>query len=337
MPSIPEEIIIRSIQKTANTEEMAILNKWLQKEEKNIAYYSQLEEIWCSQNKLPEKNFEKGWERLSSVIESRSLQSQFIQPSQKTKLIAFLRYTAAVFIGVLIATLAWKRIPFAENSVSTALLVQHVIHNKTGVQSVWLPDDSEVWLNENSKLTYPDVFTEGKREVRLEGNAYFDIRKNPEIPFIVQVENLDIEVTGTEFFIEHQPAKETFVTLISGGVNLNYRNDNAKEASAVLSPGEQAVINQLSGDIKIELLDTYYYSVWKDGVYRFDDEYLETISRLLAKRFDLDIYLSPGLKQKRFTGRITSEDNIQDVLIYLSKSYPIKYQITGNTIEIFEN
>ena len=336
MPSITEEIIVRSIQKVATPEELVILNKWLKEEEKNIAYYCQLEEIWNSGKDLPEETIRKGWQMLAGEIAARPQKEQPLMIPVKKRKFAWLRYTAAMLIGVLIASAVWITLSDTPKELQQQILVQNVVYNKTGVQSVVLPDHSEVWINEESQITYPEKFTGQTRLVSLEGKAYFDIREDSEKPFIVQIGDVEIEVTGTEFFVESVLEEQSYITLISGSVNLNYKNSEDKKLSTPLTPGKQARINRLDGSVEIEDIDTDYYVAWKDGTYRFTDEPLERIVPLLAKRFDLDIHITPSLKNKRFTGRVVPGENIEDILKSVGKSYPIKYRISGKTVYIAE-
>ena len=336
MISVTEEIIVRSIRKVATPEEQGILNKWLREEEKNIAYYCQLEEIWNSGESLPEKAIYNSWQMLAREIDMRPKEIQsFIIPVKKRKN-GWLRYVAAIFTGVLLASVAWMTLSDILKEPREHISVQNVLYNKTGVQLVVLPDSSQVWMNEDTRITYPEEFTGEKRLVVLEGKAYFDIRKNAEIPFVVQIGDVEIEVTGTEFFVESALEEESCITLILGAVSLHYKNRKGKNLSMPLAPGEQARINRLNGRVEIENIDTGYYIAWKDGIYRFTNEPLEKIVSLLAKRFDLDIYIAPSLKNKRFTGRVIQGEDIEDVLNSIGKSYPIKYRITGERINIIE-
>ncbi len=336
MLSIAEEIIIRSIRKIATPEELAILNKWLRKEEKNVAYYCQLEEIWNSRKNLSEEAVQNVWQTLAGEIVARPHKEQpHIIPVKKRK-IGWLRYAAAVFIGVLLASAVWMTLSNISKEPEQHILVQNVVYNKAGVQSIVLPDHSEVWMNEDTRLTYPEKFTEEKRSVSLEGKAYFDIRKDPERPFTVRIGNVEIEVTGTEFFVESGLEEPSYITLISGGINLNYKDREGKNLSTPLVPGEQARINRLNGSVEIENIDTSYYIAWKDGTYRFTDEPLGRIVPILAKRFDLDIHITPSLRNKRFTGRVIPGENIEDILNSIGKSYPIKYRISEGNIYIDE-
>lgn len=330
MTSIPQDIIIRSIRKTATEAELNTLNQWLKEDRKNVEYYYQLEEIWSSHTELSKETIYRGWEKISTEITKRSLS---IVP-QKRRSFVWLHYAAAVFAGIIIASAIWMNLSVGEKITEQNILVQNVVYNRTGVQPLLLPDQSEVWINEYTKITYPEEFNGQRRIVALDGKAYFDIRKNTEKPFVVQIGEVEVEVTGTEFFVESFSKEESLVTLITGSVNLNYKNIEGECISKALVPGQQANINRQNGDIRVTAVDTDYYVAWKDGTYRFTDESLEKIAGLLAKHFDVDFQISASLKNKRFTGRVTSEESIEDVLTSISKSYSVKYQITGKSVKI---
>lgn len=331
MTPIPKEIIIRSIQRTATEEELSILNRWLKADITNRTCYFQLEEIWSSGKSLSEESIHQGWQMLAKQIEKQPQQHTVPRIKQK---IVWWRYVAAVFIGVLIASAIWFAVPTRD--LLSHSIVQNVVYNKSGVQSVVLPDQSEVWLNENSRLTYPEVFVKKKRLVALEGKGYFDIRSSKEKPFVVQIGEVTIEVTGTEFFVESVFDETSSVTLISGKVNLNYEDSNGNLVSTPLVPGQQAHINSVVGTVEIENVDTDYYIAWKDGTYRFTDERLEKIAAMLAQHYGLEIRVSPSLKDKRFTGRVMSGDSVEEVLKSIGKSYPVRYRISDKLVRIIE-
>lgn len=336
MPLMPEEILIKNLQGTANEEEKKILNNWLGKDKKNVEYYFQLEEIWAARIKISDEVISESWKRLSEEITKLPQNYPSVTFSGKNKIPAWLCYSAAIFLGILIASTIWLSFPLKEKLQDTETLVQRVVYNRSGVYPVVLPDGSEVWINENSQLTYPEKFDSQKRTVTLEGKAYFDIQKDLEKPFIVHAGGIDVEVTGTEFFIESVVEKESVVTLISGGVKIQYDSDEGEERISIpLKPGQQAVVNQQYG-LMLTDIDPSYYIVWKDGVYRFNDEPLERVAEFLAKRFELDIQIASSLRKKRFTGKISSEESIQEVLINFNKSLPVKYHISDKTISIRE-
>ncbi len=336
MLSIPEEIIIRNLQKTATEDEIRLLNEWLHSDKKHVELYSQMGEIWDSRNS-PDKEFiRKGWNRLYKDINNKPQKRLLLSPhSKKSNTSLWIGYVAAVFAGALIASAVWFGLA-REKSAKQEVLVQNVVYNHTGVQTLLLPDGSEVFINENSKLTFPEEFTGDKRMIQLEGSAFFDVHKNTGQPFIVRTGNIDVNVTGTEFFINSQSEKTTIISLISGSVDVNYTGENGKKTSVKLTQGEEAKVDILKGNIAVTTTDISYYIAWKDGTYRFTDVPLEKIAHMIAKRLDLDIQTAPALKTKRFTGRVTLDDNIQSILETISMSYPVRYQISGKTIKIFD-
>lgn len=334
MSSAPEEIIIRSLQKTATEEEIQILNDWLREDKQHIELYCQLEEIWNSRNQLTDATIQDGWNRLCKDITARPPKDKSGSLYKRQTRFLWMRYIAAVFVGIVIASTAWVGFQSKEVTIEKELLVQNKIYNQNGVQAVLLPDHSQVWLNENSTISYPEQFKEKERLVSLTGKAYFDIRKNIAKPFIVRTGDIEVKVTGTEFFVESTAENNALITLISGGVDIQYRNESGKSISASLTPGQQADINKLNGEIHITDVETHYYTVWKDGTYCFTDEPLENIVLLLARHYNLSIQVDPSLQKKRFTGRVTSGDNISDVMEVINTSYPVKYRITGNTVKI---
>lgn len=334
MSSVPDELIIKALQKTASAEEMQLLNSWLRKDKQHIALYCQMEEIWNSKNRLTEETIQAGWNKLHGDIKIRRQKETPILRPQTPIRFLWLRYVAAVLIGVLIGSAAWIRFQPKEVQIQKELLVQNRVYNQNGVQTIVLPDSSEVWLNENSTISYPEQFKAKERLVLLEGNAYFDIQKNTTQPFVVRIGKVDVKVTGTEFFIESATPNNTSITLISGSVDLNYENEKGENVSSSLIPGQQADISKLNGQVQITDIETDYYVAWKDGTYRFTDDPLDEIVRFLARHYDLDIQITPSLEKKRFTGRVSSTDTLSDVLKVIGESYPIQYRITGKVVQI---
>lgn len=335
MQTIPDQIIIRSFSKTANAEELKALNSWLKESPENLAHYAQMEEIWCSKEKITAEKIHIGWQELTVNLNNQPHKGELKNKHpRKAHFIYWARYAAAVFIGILISSTVWiitqKQ---TRPNIETVSLTQNIVYNHTGVQEIILPDSSKVWINENSKLTYPNDFSEGDRVVLLEGKAFFDISKNPEKPFVVSLKNLDVKVTGTEFFVESS-SNETSVALISGGVNLVTKTNN--DNSFNLKPGQIGTLDNLSGNLKIASVDTDYYVIWKDGVYRFNNEPLSKIIEMIEKRHNYIITVPNSLKNKKFTGRISTDDSIESILRIINKSFSINYKISGNRIDIRE-
>jgi ferric-dicitrate binding protein FerR (iron transport regulator) len=240
MSSIPENIILKSLQDTITEEEVKIQNKWLKEKKKNVEYYCQLDEIWNSNKRISEETVLFGWNKLLMDIEAYSPKKQIVINSPQKRSLLWVRYIAAVFVGGLISSVIWLDYSRFEDEIQeNKVLVQNVIYNNKGVQFLEFPDGSRTWINGFGKLSYPDCFDHQQRVVLLEGKAYFDVKKDIEWPFIVRSNNVDVEVTGTELFVDFTSENLLKVILITGSVNVHYKNEGGKEIISSLIPGQQ--------------------------------------------------------------------------------------------------
>lgn len=153
---------------------------------------------------------------------------------------------------------------------------------------VVLPDGSTVILNADSKLIFPTHFAGDKREVKLIGEAYFNITKDPNHPFIVASEKLKTRVLGTEFNMNAYPGSDAKVTLISGSVVVNNVNNNQE---VTLKPGENVTL-LTNNNFDVTTVDTEYYTQWKDGYFYFDNVALIDIVRELGRWYNINIQIN---------------------------------------------
>lgn len=150
---------------------------------------------------------------------------------------------------------------------------------------VILADGTEVWLNAESKLSYPSRFTSDKRLVTLEGEAYFKVAEDSERPFIVKTDKLQTKVLGTEFNIKAYENDKQHITLIEGKVQVN---SILSKEDIELRPGQDAVLDA-DGSIVVKNVDTYKYTQWKDGYFYFDNIALSEIVQELGRWYNIDI------------------------------------------------
>lgn len=193
-----------------------------------------------------------------------------------------------------------------------------------------LPDGSLVWLNAASSLTYAaDLNRHGKRSVKLEGEAYFEIAKDKAHPFVVESRGQQIEVLGTHFNVSSY-AYETNVktTLLEGSVQIMPLQNPEKKA--VLKPGEQAVATR--DFLKIVPVDVEVATAWKNGNFYFKEEPLETILYRLAYWYDVE-FVYQGKKPKMLmTGIIKRNTKLSTVLHIIEISGKAKFQIEGRKV-----
>ncbi|MFR8356941.1 MAG: FecR domain-containing protein [Parabacteroides sp.] len=143
---------------------------------------------------------------------------------------------------------------------------------------VLLADGTEVWLNANSTLRYPERFNLKQREVELQGEAFFEVEKNKEKPFVVKTSKMDIQVTGTKFNVSAYEAETYFVTsLVEGAVSVSCENDRNRTFS--LRPQQQIIVSDSSS--KVALFENTDFLSWREGVFVFDDMLLTDIIKKL--------------------------------------------------------
>jgi len=154
-----------------------------------------------------------------------------------------------------------------------------------------LADGSQVWLNANSRLTYPTVFKGKNREVELQGEGYFKVTHDVHHPFIVKTSDMQTCVLGTEFNIEASNSSHPHVTLVEGKVKVMSCLASEKgtpSASKIIMPGEDATMNE-KGEIKVSHVDTDDVACWRDGIQLFNDASLREIVLQLGSWYNVNV------------------------------------------------
>ncbi len=188
---------------------------------------------------------------------------------------------------------------------------------------VLLADGTEVWLNANSTLRFPDRFGRKQREVELKGEAFFEVEKNKEKPFVVKTRKMDIKVTGTKFNVNAYEAEEYFVaSLIEGAISVSCANDRSR--TVPLHPQQQISVSDSGSHVSL-FANTDFLS-WREGVFLFDDMLLTDIIKKLELFYDVSIVVkNKRLGNYRYTGKFRQRDGVESVLRKLQIVYPFTY------------
>jgi transmembrane sensor len=176
-----------------------------------------------------------------------------------------------------------------------------------------LPDGSTVIINSGSKLNYPSSFDGlAKREVYLEGQAYFDIKHNDSKPFIVHTGNVQTTVMGTAFNVKAWPGeKNVIVTVTRGKVRVG---DDTK-TFGVITPDQQITYNKEKDNVVQKVVDAPTYLAWKEQDLLFDDVTVAEAAELLQERFKVNIsYADESIRSKRFTTTFLKDESLDQVL-----------------------
>lgn len=200
-----------------------------------------------------------------------------------------------------------------------------------GEYTLVLSDGTKVHLNSMSSLRFPVTFTTDKREVELKGEAYFEVSKTGQ-PFIVNTQNVQVEVLGTIFNISAYPNEECQTTLVKGSVKINA----IKGGSSILRPSQQATISLTNNAIQICTVNTSFYTSWTRGKINFKDERLEDIMKILSRWYDIDvIYRDKQIKDIRFGCNLDRYKEITPFIKLLEKTQKIHTKISGKTITFY--
>ena len=199
--------------------------------------------------------------------------------------------------------------------------------------NIVLADGTKVFLNAGSEISYPVVFAGDKREVKLKGEAYFEVRKDERRPFFVQAGDVQIQVWGTSFNVTAYPGRGRIeTTLEEGKIQLTDGRESVE-----VSPGKQAIYDIEDGRFEVKQVDTKLYTAWKDGYYKFDQMTLEDIMETLALWYDLNVfYRNPGVKSLEFTGRLRRYDEVVSLFEKLEQTGLVVFEVNGKNVIIKE-
>ncbi len=244
------------------------------------------------------------------------------------------RKIAAVFILVALSTSLYFYLPWFDKNTQTGVAAQVTKQNPKGQRSIiTLTDGTVVHLNANSKLVVLENFSKTNRRVALEGEAFFDVVKNPQSPFSILCGDIKTTVLGTSFNISAYPDKDNFqVSLVTGKLVVGMKGTNKETVE--LKPNEMVSYNKTSKTIKKKRFTSFDFMAWKDGVLQFKDAGIDIIVERLEQWYGVNITLEGevGIK-RRFSGKFENK-SLEYVLNGISYTSEFDYEIQGKEVII---
>lgn len=206
--------------------------------------------------------------------------------NRRIRMPLFFKWTVACAIVLLVIGVGYN---FYQSRSEANLVYREVCAVRGEKLLVLLPDGSRVWLNADSKLTYPEQFAKYNRNVTLEGEAYFEIAENKKSPFQVLAENVKIQVTGTCFNVKAYASDKVIKTTLDEG-SINIGHVQSRRPMQQMLPGQTAVYEKRSNVIKIKT-DRYHddASSWKSNRLIFRNTSLKEVLTTLSRHFDIEI------------------------------------------------
>lgn len=253
----------------------------------------------------------------------------FIENDKKFRWKKILKFTAIILPFLIIISLIADKYFFTDDQSSFIVLVDP--GNKA---TVTLPDQSKVWMNSNSTLEYKKG-EKNTRNVELSGEALFKVFKNKKEPFIVKINNLNIEVLGTSFNVKAKPDKDIIETsLIEGSLKLQCED---LSQDYYLKPNEKAIYSKSKKQLQILATDNEIETAWRNNKLSFSSERFIDVMSMLEDWFDVTIISKcPEIENDLISGSF-KEEKLETILKSLIIQYNIHYIRYGDTIIIESN
>jgi ferric-dicitrate binding protein FerR (iron transport regulator) len=336
------ELIARFLSGEASKEEESNLLDWRSQSIENQQLYQEMYQIWHTKKEATDAfDSQKAFEKLTKRVKAENPLTVSYENRQvaKKQVISLQMYKgiAATCIFCLVALGAW----WLQKNETKQLVNQPVVEIKTIEKinprgqklQLRLPDGTKVWLNAESKLSYPSHFKGVTREVVLEGEAFFDVTHQPQKPFVITTPSTKVEVLGTSFNVRafaDEKAIETVV--VTGKVKIAESKD--KENFILLNPNEKGDFSVQSKKMSKQKVNAQDYIGWKEGILKFENESIAQIIKVLEKWYGVTITVNnPIVLSCHLTGDFKNE-SLENVLIFMEKAINIQFEINHKEVKI---
>ena len=321
------------VNRTATGEESKEFLAMMKRDDYNKELQHLLDEFWEEPYSITPLYEEKAERIFNKIMAS----SQVIEPvsiKSRGKRI-WLNTAAAILIIGLSALFYTMEFRKSDLKLVTANNIKTVKPDKPGRRFINLPDGSSVILNENTKIKLGDKFiVNGKREVFLEGEAYFDIIHDSSHPFVVHTGKLQTTVLGTAFNINADSMNGTVIVTVSRG---KVKVGDRTRTFNVIAQDQQVVFNRdLSWQIK-KSVKAESFIAWKNEDIYFDDVYIKDVANQLEERFNISIVFSNEIiKNCRFSATFLKTQSLEQILNVIGEFNHIKYQLNDNNTVLLD-
>jgi len=335
-------LIQRYVAGSATSEEKEKLKKWMEQSSENRRLVQDVKNIW---DNTPTENFEVNVEEAWKYFEKRRMKKkQFAQHPRKPQktLIYFYRVAAVLLVSLFASYVLYTQIQFeSEQSQQHEQLVtmQELATGVGDKAEVTFSDGSRVILNASSKIEFPQKFQSQKREVFLEGEAYFEVKHDSKRPFLVHNKNVEVEVLGTKFNVRgwyDDPDVEVVVQTGKVAVKV-IDNTILDQKEAILTDGNYTKVKSGISPLSVQKVDVREHLVWMSGGLFFDNEPLKYVVKDIERRFDVNIKIvNEEYMDIPFTSTFYEAD-LNEVLSIISSTMKLNYERNGKYIEFYKS
>ena len=320
-------LIAKSITEGLSEKESEELTNWKQEDPENLKEYHDLVSLWSQSASLTLPSAINQTEALERVRKRSGISSVRKRWIRLTGQAAAVLTLSLIFSGIY----SYLNRPETESIQTVSSPIFQEVKSAYGTQAkVELADGTTVFLNSGSKLRFPQTFgNQSQRNVELDGEAYFSVTKNENMPFIVHTNRLNIKVLGTKFNVDAYADNQAIrVALVEGKVMLHDGASSSEDDLTDLIPNQVATFNVTDHSLsKTDVRDMNKYTAWISGRIVFFGDPIQTVMKKLEKWYNVEIVLSDKkLEKYSFTGTFIDE-SLEQVLNILSLTSPMTYVI----------
>jgi len=302
--------------------------EWVNMTGENKEEYIRYKNLWAIMqlgNEMPEAEIKNAL----SGIRRKSNQKKY-----SFRLWNYMKYAALVVFAVLGGYLVGTK------EYGDEIAMNEVFVPNGNRSSVVLPDGSKVWINNGTKLVYPEKFNGKNRIVELEGEGFFDVLHDKTHPFIVKIGQNRIKVLGTKFAVlAYSNDKVIKADLVSGQIQLDVKEKDHPDRfhSYLMNPLQSLVLDKSSGKVMKSGIKDNFYDYWLNGLYQFKDETFEELAKKIERIYNVEVtFEEETLKKRLFSGTFNVNDNIYTLMEVFKRAAkePFTYTRERNHIYI---
>ena len=247
-----------------------------------------------------------------------------ITKSPKT-LISLIKWSARVAAIIMLPVIIYTGIHFYKNAKKDNELTWIEINAPAWARVQFsLPDGSTGWLNGSSSIRYQSNFVK-ERTIILDGEAFFNVKSDPEIPFVVSTHEINVAASGTKFNIaSYGNEKNVEVVLEEGKVIVSNKE---MTSSYTMSPNDLVVYDKLINHLSKEVVDPQKYVAWTEGKLVFRNDPIDVIARRLGRWYNVDVEISGNNFEDVRLRATFVDENLEEVLYFLKRALPVDYKI----------
>ena len=306
------------------------ISEWINEAEENKDEYIRYKNLWALMQRGNEITDEQIKEGLTRIRKGP------VQAKRMPVLWNIMKYAAFVVLALLGGYLIGNK------DFGHPITFNEVFVPKGNRSSILLADGTKVWLNNGTKLIYPDHFDGKERQVEMDGEGFFEVAHDKEHPFIVKIGGNRIKVLGTRFAVmAYSQDNIVKADLVSGKIQFDVHKGKIKDAfiSYYLKPSQSLVFDKSSGKVSESKIQDNFYSYWVKGIYEFKDEPFENLAKKIERIYNVQvIFKDEALKKRLFTGSLSINDNIYTMMEVFKRASqsPFAYSHEGNKIFVGE-